>query len=242
MTEEEAMRAVGFLAGGLAGFSEDAVTMFVDQFERHDDGEAMAEVCEQIALTWRPHDHGGALRPGIGEVLDLYRKHPRVAAEREARTDAALASDDREGSRLVSAAEGMQIARDEYRRLYGRDMGEAPVPNPAFAEHAIKSLDHFDPTNEVWLAHFQDVARAFGGDFAKARASLDALGRRIISDNIGRLVLFPAPEVPVTVSEPPSVPSAPQGAPQPLAPSERPLDVSGLSEALDETRRRMEDR
>lgn len=245
MTEDEAMRAVGYLAGGLSGFGDDAVSMFVEQFIKQDDAAAMEEVCERIALGWRPHEHGGAMRPGIGEVLDAYRKHPRVEAERQASTDRALASDTRGSGRIVSAAEGIQIARDEYRRLYGREMGEAPAPNPDFAEQVIKDLGHFDEHNECWYAHFTDVARAFGGDFHRARLSIQALerNRRLITDSQGRLALRSAVAVPVAAYSPPSLPSAPDGADQPLPPSERPPDPSALlSEALGETARRLEDR
>lgn len=311
MTESEAIHCVGLLAGGLSGFGEDAVEVYTDQImKRADDFEAMSEVCEQIVATWKPVEHGGAFRPGLGEILDEYRNHPRVAAQREASTAAALArtvgathctgsgwvdvpdgdglrkpcprcnpylaevyadadkwaryrngaalSDLHDGvnrgrdgamkvesmsapckvdtrydpERIVDFAEGMQIARDEYRSLYGREIGDSVVANPVYAADIIMRDGTFDPLREVWRATYSDVANGFNQDHARAIASLHGLGRRLTHDNSGKLTLRPP-------SEP--APALPAATDPPPPPSERPPDASGLlAEALGETRRRME--
>jgi len=88
MTEQEAYHAVGLLIGGIKMWPEAATDGFVATFVKHcDDAPAMIETCERISMSWG--DRSG--RPGVGEVMDEYRKHPRVAAERENRTNAALA-------------------------------------------------------------------------------------------------------------------------------------------------------
>lgn len=304
------MRAAGFLAGGIPGFNEDAVTVFVKQFMKHDDAAAMAEVCERMATSWE-----GRMRPSLGEVLDEYRRHPRIAAEREASTAAAMARtaggakhctgggwvDVPEGNglrkpcprcspyladvysdvdkweryltgtplhelheavtwdnhlrkmkmevpmpppckvdtvhdpeRIVDFADGMAKFHDEYRSVYGREMGDPVVANPVYAADVIMRDGTFDPNREVWHASYVQVSGAFRGDHARATAALRALGRRLSWDDRGKLTLRPPDE---------ATPSpAPEGAAPPPPPPERPQDASGLlSAALGETRRRMEE-
>lgn len=109
MTENEAFHAVGLLIGGVAMWPEAATDGFVTTFVNHaDDAEAMIEVCDRIAVSWR--DRAG--RPSVGDVLDEYRRHPRVAAEREASASASMArsagSTWCEGTGMIATSDGMR--------------------------------------------------------------------------------------------------------------------------------------
>ena len=227
MTEDEAMIAVGHLVGGLNGFSDDAVVEYLAQFERLDDAEALDEVCQEIVRTWTDR-----WKPPVGDVIARYHAHPRVREAREARVAEAML--DESGGRIVPFGEGQAIANDAYRSLYGRDIGEAPVPNPEFAENLIIKEGRRDREGR-WLARYTDVLRGFRGDQARCQASLKAIGsRRLAHDMRGNLALSPPDER--------IAPPAPERASEPPPPSERPPEASGLlAEALGTTRRRMEE-
>ena len=306
MTEDEAYAAVGILAGALPGWPANATDVFVEQFMKHAaDGAAMREVCENIAATWR-----GEFRPSLGEVLDEYRRHPSVAAERASSVAEALAKtagathcagngwvevpasnglrrpcprcspylsdvyDDpekwerylngtgldelhdqvtkgRDGrlkmetpmpppcrtdtrydpERFPDFAEGMAIAADEYRSLYGREIGDAVIGNPEFAALVIENYDHYDPVNEVHYATFAIVVDGFSGNYARAIASLNALGKRLTWDSRGKLTLRPAPETPPDDSGgPDDRPRLSRGASEATAPD--PGQPDALTDAI----------
>jgi hypothetical protein len=312
MTRDEAMMAVGFLAGGIPGFGEDALAIFTRAFEHEDFPGAMAEVCERLARTWEPGP-SGAFIPSLREVLDEYRRHPLVVAEREASVAAALArrgtSEHCNGNRWVSTpdgqkpcprcnpvlaeifktpdrwerfsggiqtheltdmvtftdrkgmkvegglppacktdtrydperipgfADGMAIARDEYRSVYGREIGDSVVANPQYAIDIIERDGLYDPENGVWYSTFTQVLDGFRGDYKRTIASLHGVGpRRLAWDNRGRLMLRPAPPAPESPGQTPLA----GGPGEAAGPPDAPMDVGGFADALRATRQRIE--
>jgi hypothetical protein len=233
MTEDDAMRGVGHLAGGLNGFTATAVDEYVAQLEKLDDADALDEVCQEIVRTWTDR-----WKPSVADVIAAYHAHPRVRAEREERIAAVMLSED--GGRVVPHSEGLAIANDAYRSLYSRNMGEAPTATPAVAEALIENGGRQDRYGN-WVAHYTDVLRGMRGDQARTQASLHALGRRLLWDGRGNLTLRP-PDIPTTLAGERNPPPAPEDAAPPPDPSERPPDPSGLlSKAIGITRSRMED-
>lgn len=310
-TEDEAVHAAGLLIGSIGGFTEDAAKVFIQQLEKHtEDGEALIEVCDRMSTTW-----AGKFRPSLGEILDEYRQHPRVAAEREARATAtATATAIRTGAthcdgtrwiavdggfkpcprchpyladlyadrdkwndryragvqvhelhpqvtmthgqmhpeiplpppcktdtrydpeRIPGHDEGMALRNDAYRAVTGRNIGEDPVPSPVLAAEIIQRLGHFDLRREVWMTTYATVLGEFGGDQARTRVSLKALGARLTHANNGNLTL----SVENRVSESPASyksPRAPSAA-EPSPPPDRPLSATDIvSEAIGATRR-----
>lgn len=224
MTDDEALRAVGTLAGGLNGFTSTHVDEFHAQFLKLDDPDSLLEVCQDYVRT------NANVRPSVGDVVSHYHQHPQVRAAREARIAEAML-DESVGAEVVSFSEGWAIANDAYKARYGRNIGEAPVPNPEFAETLIINQKRRD-RNGDWHAMYTDVLHGFRDDQARASASLDAIGRRLTRSN-GHLVLRPP-------DEPYAPPAPPQAAPPP-SPPERTSDASGLlSEAIGVTISRME--
>ena len=161
MTEDEAMTAIGHLVGGLNGFTDDSVTEYLLQFEKLDDADALDEVCQEVVRTW-----GERWKPTVADVITRYHAHPRVREEREARVAAAML--DESGGKIVPHNEGFAIANDAYRSLYGRNIGEPPIPNPEYAENLIIKEGRRDRDGN-WLAHYTDVLRGFRGDPARRR-------------------------------------------------------------------------
>jgi hypothetical protein len=313
MTEDEAMQAAGMLAGGIPGFGVDAVATFVREFEKEDNGAAMIAVCEHMARNWK-----GRFRPSLGDVLDAYRRHPTVAAEREMRVAEALAaagaptkgcdgsgwvigsegrrkpcfrcnpflssifmepdqekwgrwmqgvsisdlhndlSTDRSGEmsaeypmppscavshrqepggppapRIVSAAEGMRIADDEHRSMYGRGIGESFKPNPVFATEVIERVGTFDPMREVYVTTYTQVLVEFRGDHARCKASLEGIGSRFAMDTSGHIALKGVLEEPESHDY---IPRGPVAPPPTVAAGDRPLGASQvMSDALGKT-------
>ena len=83
-SEDDAMAAVGLLAGGIPGFNEDTVTVMVQQLSiSTTDGDALIDVCREISLTWT-----GKMRPSLHEIMVEYHKHPAVVEAREERAAA----------------------------------------------------------------------------------------------------------------------------------------------------------
>ena len=228
MTEDQAMAALGHLVGGLNGFNDASIDEYMAQFQKLDDAAALDEVCEELVRTWSDR-----WKPTVGDVIAAYHAHPRVREEREAHVAAAML--DEEGGRIVAYGEGMAIANDAHKSLYGRNIGEAPIPNPEYAENLIVNEGRRDRYGN-WVATYVDVLRGFRGDQPRAQASIKAIGRRLTNDN-GKLTLQPPDERP----QPPPPPAPPPDA-APTPPSERPPDPSGLmAEALGTTQRRMEE-
>jgi hypothetical protein len=226
MTEDEAMQALGHLVGGLNGFNDTSIDEYMAQFTKLDDAPALDEVCEGLVRSWTDK-----WKPTVAEVVGAYHAHPRVREAREARVAEAML--DQSGGRIVAFGEGQAIANDAYKAITGRNIGEAPIPNPEFAENLIINEGRRDREGN-WVARYSDVLRGFRGDQSRAQVSLRAIGRRLAGDNRGNLVLRPP-------DEPYQSPAPESAAPTP-PPSERPPEASGLlAEALGTTRRRMEE-
>ena len=71
--------------------------------------------------------------------------------------------------RIPSFAEGMAIARDEYRSRYGRDIGASVIANPEYAATLIENDDHHDVENDVWYSTYDRPGRVPGGPPASRR-------------------------------------------------------------------------
>ena len=211
MNEDESMAALGHLVGGLNGFTDAAVDEFNAQFQKLDDAAALNDVCQEIAGSWQER-----WRPTVGDVITRYHSHPRVREAREARVAAAMLEET--AGQPVTYGEGQAIANDNYRMVYGRDIGGPIIPTPEYAETLIINVGRRDRDGN-WLATYTDVLRGFRGDQARAQASLKAIGRRLAHDMRGGLALAP----PIEATQPPEPPPAPDPPP----PSERPPDAAG---------------
>lgn len=111
MDREQATMAVGYLCAGTTGWNDEAVLVYVAEFEKLRDVEALQAAVNHIVSTWRE-----ARRPPVATVLDAYRSEmsrrqtvPSLSAGRH---------------RVVPPSEGVEIARrayaEECRRL-GRE-------------------------------------------------------------------------------------------------------------------------
>lgn len=205
MTEDEAVHAIGHLVVALNGFTDKTVVEYVTHFVKLDNGAVLDEVCSALAGSWQDR-----WKPTVADVLARYHDHPTIRDEREARVAAAMLAEGGGGT-PVTWGEGQAIANDAYRSLYGRSIGEATVPNPVYAAQLIENEGRRDLDGN-WLARYVDVLRGFRGDQARARASLDALGRRLTCDNRGRLTLRPDPAAgaPAPRTGPPASPVTPE--------------------------------
>ena len=141
--------------------------------------------------------------------------------------------------RVPTTTEGMQIAADEFRALYGRAIGEMPVVSPDFVVSVVEMAGHHDSNGE-WLSNFDVVLDAFAGDQKRARASLRALGKRVVWAHNGyHFTLKRATDPPV---EPPEPRTTPSGTLTPRDPSEPNQDAAEMMrEALSTVGRRMDE-
>jgi hypothetical protein len=138
--------------------------------------------------------------------------------------------------RRVSVAEGMQIAADEFRAMYGRELGKPFNPNPVYAAEVIERIGTFDPIREVWVTSYTEVVREFRGDHARALASLQAIGSRLLHDTHGSLALQGVPDEPRSFQRAPA-------ALEPVQRGEQPLGASAMvSKALGATLRHLDRR
>jgi hypothetical protein len=310
LTEDDALRAVGLLVGGIGGFNDDAVVTYTRGLMREDNAEAMFEVCDRLSRTWK-----GRFKPSLPEVLDEYQHHPDVAAEREMRLAEALSargasssktcggtgwvldddgtafkpcfrcnpflatvwmdgdkwqrwlqgtsladlhddlSKDRSGEmsaeypmpqpckplsdrtegpapRRLTMAEGMLMAGDEFRSMYGRAMGDVIRPNPSYARDVIERIGTFDSATETWRTTYTEVAREFRFDHARCIPSIDGIGADVARDTHGHITLRRPPEA----QEAAEAPWTPRWDTDPDRPAPSSLDPSGtLSGAIRNT-------
>jgi hypothetical protein len=98
---EQAAAALRPLVIATDGWTQEAITYYVDELVRLEDGEALAAACVAVARWWK-----AGRRPPLAEVLDAYR----VETQRRA----ALAPRELTEGRVVDLAAARLIASQAY--------------------------------------------------------------------------------------------------------------------------------
>jgi hypothetical protein len=113
MTELEAAQALSILVGGTQGWNDEAVALYLTELVKLDQPQALIAACQQILTS---HDTPG--RPSLARILDVY-KHENWKQQAVKPTQTQLERADR-NIRIISPAEGINIARQAYEDECGR--------------------------------------------------------------------------------------------------------------------------
>lgn len=115
MTREEATVAVGYLVGATTGWNDEAVLVYVNEFETLGDVDALMIAVRRLVQTWdEPR------RPPIATVLGEYRLE---LSRNQQATRRAISSVDR----VVPFEDGIKIAQRAYEREVEKQ-GRKPDP------------------------------------------------------------------------------------------------------------------
>lgn len=118
MTEAEAFRAIGKLAGITTGWNDDSINGYVDELIKLDDPDVLMRACTMIGRTW--HE---PRRPPVANIIAAYRNELLKEEKPRPLSD-----------RVISPAQGVEIARKAYVAECRKQFKE---PNMKFFEQVM---------------------------------------------------------------------------------------------------------
>ena len=103
MKREEALAGIAYLVAATAGWTDEAVTLYVSEAQNYHDPNAFLESCKNLAKRWKENR-----RPFMYDINVAYQE-----VLRQRQMDMALPSGEGSG-RIVSFEEGIKIATEAY--------------------------------------------------------------------------------------------------------------------------------
>ena len=116
MDKERATMLCGYLVGATTGWNDEAVTIYVSEFEKLNDVDALGTALQNIARSWKE-----PRRPPIATILDQHR------TELSRRSSAHTALPTTKGKQVMFS-DGVEIARAAYEQECRR-LGNKPDVN-----------------------------------------------------------------------------------------------------------------